>query len=623
MNPQRSNNSSSSTDPSSFLLAMNQLNQQHPPNQEIRLYSPLMPSPSFPQPVSTKASTPSSPGPSSPVDVQRARTASNQLFQRQLFALLAMSETERREKNRLLTAYKASCYRRILEERSALIKARAMIRPEVWLAQIGKFEAALRTLRMEYCIVFCLTFRINDLPVELLTEIFRRTVWPSINVEVDARAAIRLTHVCRLWRSVAIFDSHLWNPVCFVDPKRYERTFALMERAGSSGLDVRIRDSPEQPFTKGDMVALIDRIFFKLPSIRKLDVFIYGREAILPVILGLQRVPEFKVPMKLEHLEIHSYLSPGVPLEFFPTYPLFGGAIIPSFRHLRLNGVNTLWDVQLLCRLTTLDLRRIAMQLLPSPGDFRAVLQGATGLAKLILDGAGPRYEPYLPTLPPIQIPTLRILVLGGFSDLYAEYVLSYFRCPNVLDLTLMFPMNNVYTRLITTMITDCKMPNVKILVLLKVPLRGPTITPELRTLLARWLETMPDITFVRLMQTSREIFDVLKLEPTTLAPDSSASQTKIEEEEETVPQRKRVICPKVIYMDCQNDLEDVDIFFDWITHRRLMGYPLKKIWMSHGSVTKLSAEQKNKVWQALGGLGVPHVASYRTLEEEALCKQV
>lgn len=626
MTPRRSNHSGSSTDAASFLSAMNELNQQHPPNPGNRLvYRPLIPPLSLPQPVaSTSASTETTPAPS-PVDGQRARNTPNPCFHMHVTALLALPEAERREKNRHLTASRANHFRHVLERRDNLIKMRVMMRPEVWAAQMGQFEVALRTLRMEYCTVFCLTFRINDLPVELLTEIFRLVVWPLSNVETDVRAVVRLTHVCRLWRSVSISDRHLWNPVCFVDPKRYERTFALMERAGPSGLDVRIRDSQEQPFTRDNMVHLISRIFLKLPSIRKLDVFIYGREAVLPIILGLQKVAEFNVPMELEHLEIHSYLSPGIPLEFFPPYPLFGGVIIPSFRHLRLNGVNALWDVHTLSRLTTLDLRRIAMELLPSPADFRAVLQGATGLAKLILDGAGPKYEPYLPLLPPIPIPTLRILVLGGFSDLYAEYVLSYFSCPNVLDLTLMFPMNNLYSRLITAMITKCKMPNVKILVLLKVPLSGSTVTPELRTLLARWLETMPDLTFLRLMQTSREIFDVLKFEPTTpesASPEPAAGQTNIEDDG-VAPRPKRLICPKVIYMDCQCDLVDVDIFFDWIAHRRLMGCPLRKIWMAHGAVTTLSAEQKNKMWQALGGLGVPQVASYRTLEEEALCKQI
>ena len=601
---------------------MNELNQQHPPNQGNRLvYRPLIPRPSLPQPVaSSSASTEVTPAPS-PVNGQHTQNASNQCLHMQLTALLALPEAERRERNRLLTASRANHYRHVLERRDNLIRMRVMVRPEVWAAHMRQFEIALGTLHMEYCAVFCLTFRINDLPVELLTEIFRLVVWPLTNVETDVKAVVRLTHVCRLWRSVSISDKYLWNPVSFVDPKRYERTFALMERAGSSGLDVRIRDSQEQPFTRADMVHLIDRIFLKLPSIRKLDIFIYGREAVLPIILGLQKVAEFNVPMELEHLEIHSYLSPEIPLEFFPPYPLFGGVIIPSFRHLRLNGVNALWDVHILSRLTTLDLRRIAMELLPSPSDFRAVLQGATGLAKLILDGAGPKYEPYLPVLPPIPMPTLRILVLGGFSDLYAEYVLSYISCPNVLDLTLMFPMNNLYSRLITAMITKCKMPNVKILVLLKVPLSGPTITPELKTLLAGWLEAMPDLTFLRVMQTSREVFDILKFEPTTPESEPAAGQTNTEDG--AAPRPKRLICPKVIYMDCQCDLADVDIFFDWIAHRRLMGCPLRKIWMAHGTVTRLNIEQKNKMWQALGGLGVPQVASYRTMEEEALCKQV
>jgi hypothetical protein len=322
--------------------------------------------------------------------------------------------------------------------------------------------------------------------------------------------------------------------------------------------------------------------------------------------------------MALEYLEIHTFYSSGVPAEFLPSLSLFGGALLPSFRHLRLNGVNVQWEVDLLSRLTTLDLRRIAMDLLPSTADFRAVLNGASGLEKMILDGAGPKYElGGAFQLPPIPIPSLRILVLGGLSDSYAEYVLSHFTTPNVLDLTIMFPINNVYSKFITALTTTCRMPKVKILILVKMPLQGPSIPMESRTLLARWLESMPTLAFIRLLQTSSEIFEVLK---------SERMQTPLASVDEEGPQAsspKPLICPQVIYMDYQNDFGDFDILTTWITHRRVMGYPLKKVWLAPSIAANLTREQKVRTWDALGGFGILQMASYRTTEEEAMCKQV
>jgi hypothetical protein len=489
------------------------------------------------------------------------------------------------------------------------------MRPEAYAKHIADLQIATNACYSDYFAHLCVTFRFNDLPMELLTEIFRFVIWPLTPFEADLKAAVRLTHVCRLWRSVVISDKRIWNPVCFGDPKHFDRTFALMERAGPSNVDIRIRDNQTTPLSKEAMAQLIDRLFLQLPSIRKLDIFLFSREAVIPILDGLRCIPQYGCPMELEYLEIHSFYSSGVPAEFLPSLPLFGGAILPSFRHLRLNGVNIQWDVDLLSRLTTLDLRRIAMDLLPSTADFRAVLNGASGLEKMILDGAGPRYEQGVAfSLPPIPIPSLRILVLGGLSDSYAEYVLSHFIAPNVLDLTIMFPIDNIYTRLITALTTTFRMPKVKILILVKMPLNGEPIPTDSRALLARWLESMPELAFIRLLQTSSEIFEVLKSERRR-----PHFQTPMKVSRSGQPVPKRLICPHVIYMDYQNDFGDFDILTAWIAHRRVMGYPLKKVWLAPSTAEKLTKEQKVRMWDALGGFGF-HRLRATGLRKKKLC---
>jgi hypothetical protein len=88
-------------------------------------------------------------------------------------------------------------------------------------------------------------------------------------------------------------------------------------------------------------------------------------------------------------------------------------------------------------------------------------------------------------------------------------------------------------------------------------------------------------------------------------------------------PVRKRFICPQVIYLDYQNDISDFDVLTAWITYRRMTGYPLKKVWIGPSIAIKLTKEQKVRLWDALGGIGMAQIASCRTMEEEAMCKQV
>jgi hypothetical protein len=239
----------------------------------------------------------------------------------------------------------------------------------------------------------------------------------------------------------------------------------------------------------------------------------------------------------------------------------------------------------------------------------------------MILDGAGPKYDQgNIHSLPPVVIPSLRILILGGLSDSYAEYVLSHFIAPNVLDLTIMFPIDNMYTKLITALTTTCRMPKVKILILVKTPLSGLPIPMDSRALLAQWLQSMPELAFVRLLQTATEIFEILN---------SEQMQTPLPNVEEGAlqtlgqPVRKRFICPQVIYLDYQNDISDFDTLTAWITYRRMTGYPLKKVWIGPSIAIKLTKEQKVRLWDSLGGIGMAQIASCRTMEEEAMCKQV
>jgi len=78
----------------------------------------------------------------------------------------------------------------------------------------SEIEKALFLARIEYKIRFWRTFRLNDLPAEIITNIFRYAVWSSTAGE-GIRARLWPTWTCRHWRTIPLEDSTLWNAIWF------------------------------------------------------------------------------------------------------------------------------------------------------------------------------------------------------------------------------------------------------------------------------------------------------------------------------------------------------------------------------------------------------------------------
>ena len=217
---------------------------------------------------------------------------SEQLFYRnlegQINALIALPEAERRKKARVLTATTAERVCQLRDQASRLRRMRPDLKSksQAYDKQVAGLRSAEKACYTAYIRHLCLTFRFNELPMEVLTEIFRYAAC-SPPYYVLLGAVIRLTHVCRLWRSVVIADRRIWNSVCFGNPNYVERTFTLMGRAGPTNIDIQIRDTEDNLFSKDAMTQLIDRLSLQLPSIRRLEVFLHSAEAVIPILNGL------------------------------------------------------------------------------------------------------------------------------------------------------------------------------------------------------------------------------------------------------------------------------------------------------------------------------------------------
>jgi len=147
-----------------------------------------------------------------------------------------------------------------------------------------EIERALFFSRIHYKVRFWRTFRLNDLPTEIITNIFRYVVWSSINPSEDINGRLWLTWTCRHWRAVALEDSTLWSGIWFRDLPPFERSFTWINRAGVTPLDIRINDQEGHQFNDREMGVLLDKLFTKLPYIRMLIIIVKDWAPVLVVL---------------------------------------------------------------------------------------------------------------------------------------------------------------------------------------------------------------------------------------------------------------------------------------------------------------------------------------------------
>jgi hypothetical protein len=394
-------------------------------------------------------------------------------------------------------------------------------------------------LRMQRNLLYWRVFRINDLPPEILANIFRYIVWSTAKPEVGVQYRLWLSAACRHWRNVALADSTLWNAIWFRDLPPYERSLTWFERAGDAPLDLRINErdanwnnkEDEHKFTGEEMASLLDKLFTKLPQIRMFIVIVDTWPPALAVLDKLRTAGERGVPINMERFELHRagrpyvWIGPGYePDTHRNPIPLCGGKA-PNLKYVCLNSIHVDWYKSPLANLTTLDLRRMALEVAPSLMKFRDMLKACPDLYKLALDGFGPKWEPREAiALPPIEFPKLVILVIGDFSLQYAFYVVAQIKAPNVRDLTMMNMTGEDYSHLIKMM--TGRFPEVRLLTLYTIEVAD---SPEGKARFVRWLHSMPHMSYLRIAQIRRSMLDAFMLDPSRFAIPAPSTSTFVE----------------------------------------------------------------------------------------------
>ncbi|EAU92814.1 hypothetical protein CC1G_01859 [Coprinopsis cinerea okayama7 len=484
-----------------------------------------------------------------------------------------------------------------------------------------QLETTLFMARLEWRVTFGRVFRFHELPTEIISNIFHLVSWSASNPTLGQRARARITSVCRLWRKVALEDPTLWNVVWFKYSgceQDLQRASVWFDRAGDSPKDVRISDGgQQQPLPVQCMERILAQVSKKWTTIRILVVLVHNWDPALMILSSLRSVAQASEPMMMRRFELHRTGSPYVQVGvgYFPDgyrqpMPVFGGLHITTLEHFSLNGIHIDWNRSHLTNLTVLDLRRIALNKGPTLQQFRAMLTSSPLLRKLILDGAGPSLAGREQDPPPIVLNNLRVLVLVDFSASYGTFLLSLFKAPYVRDLTLMNLVGEDYTPFFSAMTGEYR--EVRILTLYNSELRatvpsmdGPdTVDPRLINTVVRWLCLMPHITYLRIGTLRLNFFEIFLRYWNYAKGNQPPSQ---------IP-----VSPRLEILEWQS--MDTNVIGAWLTRRKQMGVPIKKLYIGEITASKIDQTQHEALTSALAPGGDIYLlrAGHKSPEEAA-----
>ncbi|KAE9398464.1 hypothetical protein BT96DRAFT_920800 [Gymnopus androsaceus JB14] len=466
-----------------------------------------------------------------------------------------------------------------------------------------------------YQLKYWRTFRLNDLPIEILSNILRFVVWSAPSPQIGIRWRLQLTWVSKHLRHAAVSDSTLWNAIWFRDEPPFERSLAFVDRSGVSPLDLRINDMPERAYTDEEICALLKALTPHLHHIRMLIILLHNWDPILST-----RIP----------WPGHNFNPTGTV--FMPRnhqvtlYPLFGGTLVPTLKSFTMNGVHIDWtNTPSLANLSTLDIRRIPLHLCPPLSRFREILDSSPRLTKLSLDGAGPsgRFSSSVP----INLPQLHTLVLANFAAQFTTSIVSHFTAPHVRDLTIMNFKGDNYDPFYSFM--TGRFPEIKLLTLYTT-----NCPPPMLPVMIKWLDSMPLLTYARMAALEYDILQAFIFDPDTMKlhpalghdvrikfqifenfvfDDATAPLPEVLADENRLP---RVVCPRLNILEVQNIMPN--IFTEFVGARKMCGVPVRKTYMSKGMVTEFNDHQMSYVRAHVPELMIVDIGA-KTQEEEEL----
>ncbi|KAF8922014.1 hypothetical protein CPB85DRAFT_1209399 [Mucidula mucida] len=454
-------------------------------------------------------------------------------------------------------------------------------------------------LRTEYNLRFWRLFPINDLPSEILLEILRLAVWSDTH---GARVRLAVSSACQMWRGLTLGDQTLWTAI-MINTSQYpfDRAFTWLDRAGRANLHIRFDDLERDHIDSERMNMLLDRLFTKVYQLEVLVMIITDWEPLLTLIKRVDEVARRGRPLILKRFEVHRrgdlYEWPGVRRvvvghEEVTAYPVIGGPVVPKLDWLCLNGIHFEWQASSISNLTTLDLRRLPLELAPTREMFRLILRKCPLLFRLSLDGAGPSrgYDPDFHA-DPVPLNHLKILLLCNFAPGFVKGITQQFSAPNVQDLQLLSFKKSGYAPVYEYLVG--RFPKVNILSIFQNDFPDPGDLAAFITFLA----SMPKIRYLRISEVTAVGIAAFMHDPVTMLPHIGIpDEHRSLFHRENVPSmyeavntdaKPIVLVPELRYMEVQ--FLRPDLLKAFVESRKAIGYPLSKIYLQNPMMRQIT----------------------------------
>lgn len=271
---------------------------------------------------------------------------------------------------------------------------------------------------------------VSRLPHILLTDIFilvHQSERTDYLFPRRSQPCLRISHVCWAWRDSALQCPLLWTDILFRPP---EWTPIMLERSRTAPLRVKIlidhQSLADDAFVSSVRLALSHIHHIQYLCIVLIDRFRDLGDLLSPLLTGSPNI--LKELILSSRSTIPNYV-----------YPSMENA--PCLRHLKLDSCHINWQrVSSVGNLTSLVLQDIPIASRPSVEDILSVLQTMTKLEKLSLIQAISELPPSIRTLPPNDIPPIRLqhlfdLYLTGFV-LDCANLMRHFVMPRCKHLT-------------------------------------------------------------------------------------------------------------------------------------------------------------------------------------------
>ncbi|KDQ16282.1 hypothetical protein BOTBODRAFT_144682 [Botryobasidium botryosum FD-172 SS1] len=235
----------------------------------------------------------------------------------------------------------------------------------------------------------------TTLPNEILSYIFQVGAREDIDDTVDPFPyfSVTVSHVCQLWRSVALATPALWSLFSYKTPTELEI------RAQYTLLDVVLHVDILSPTTLSNIAAT------KLPRAGSIQIMVSHCWKDRNDLSWMEDVPAPHLS-KFLITTIEAY-DDKIPVRSnLPLHPFHGQHL--SLREVSIGGIAIPWNTPLLSGLQLLQIEDICLEYHVDVAAFISILQSCPKLETLCLCEAGPMADLIDETMPTVFLPALR-----------------------------------------------------------------------------------------------------------------------------------------------------------------------------------------------------------------------